>query len=159
MTHVLDGRGVPVVETDSGDQARARSGVGHAPGLLGGHAHGLLDPEGLAGLDGRQGDLLVQVVGGADGDGLDLGIRQQFTVIGAGALKAEVLGGGSPRLLDRVRGDHQTRLSVQFGEALRDGPVTAGVESTHPSQGDDADADLLLGVHDGCSPDGRRWPT
>ena len=107
---------------------------------------------------GGQGDLLVQVVRGADGDGLHLRVGEELAVVGVGALEAEVLDGGALGLLDGVGGGHQPDLGAELREALRDGAVAAGVEPAHPPQGDDADPDLLLGAHDCVSPDGRHWP-
>ena len=58
-------------------------------GLRGVDAYRLFDPEGLASLDCCQSNLMVQEVGGRDGDRVDLGIREQVAVVFVRELKSE----------------------------------------------------------------------
>ena len=83
---------------------------------------------------------MVEEVGGADGDGLHLGVGQQVAVVGVGALEAQVVHRLLTHLVHGVRGGDQPWGHPQLGEALGDGAVAAGVKPSHPAQGDDSDA-------------------
>ena len=136
-----------VVEADGGDQVGLLGGLGDLAGLCGADPHGLLDPEGLAGLDGRQGHLVVEEIGGADGDRLHLGVGQQLAVVGVGAFETQVVHRLLAHLVHRVCGCDQTWDHTQLREALGDGAVAAGMKPSHPPQGDDSDAQYSLVGH------------
>ena len=90
---------------------------------------------------------MVQEVGGGDGDRVDLGIREQVTVVFVRALKSEdvesilaCVGGG-------VSGRDEAGCDLKVREMLRDVGVGARVKSSHPTQRDDTDAERLSCCH------------
>ena len=121
-----DGRLVPVVEPGRGGQAGSSCSFGDLAALGGVDPHRLLDPERLAGRHRRHGDLVVQEVGGADGDHVHVGGVQHLVVVGHGALEPERQRGLLVRRYRIRRGD-QPGLHPEFGVALSDLAEAAGV--------------------------------
>ncbi|MDQ0646136.1 hypothetical protein QFZ53_000332 [Microbacterium natoriense] len=112
---VRDGRGVPVVEAHRGHETRVKRALRDLSRFAGSAAHRLLDPEGLAGADRGQRDLVVQEVRRADGDDIDVGTCDQLAVVRHGLAVAEHVDGMLPPTGIRIGGDGEIGHDGQLG--------------------------------------------
>ena len=110
-------------------------------GLALGHVHGqgLLAQDGLAVGSRRQGDLLVQIVGHADVDGVDVGALDQLAPVGLDRSVAPDVGErlhlGRIAPADRLQ--HWTVL--ELGKEVRDLAPSVGMRPAHEAVADHAD--------------------
>ena len=125
VLEVLEGAEDPCRPVRRGDQLVA---FGH------GHRHRLLHGDVLARGEGVDPHARVQVVGGDDVDGVDLGVVEQVAVVGAGLRRPP------------LRGALAGALPVDVADGVKVGVggvgVPEGVEPGDVAGPDDADADL-----------------
>jgi hypothetical protein len=86
-----DGRADAIVEVHHHLAATAVGGVGNRFGLGQRGRQRLFAHHMLAGLDRRQHDIAMGEIGRRHGDGVDIGIGEQFAIIGVGLGRAELL--------------------------------------------------------------------
>ena len=149
---VLDGRRLPVVETDDRPHACARGGGGDIGGLGHGASDGLLAPEVLARSTCGQCDLTVEAVRCSNADRLHLRVGDHVTPIGRTPLVSELVDGCARARFGLVGGDDEPGLTGTFREVVANTSVRRAVHPTHPAEPDEADADR---THHGLEPTAR----
>ena len=82
----------------------AAGGLNHVVALLKGEGHGLLDEDVLAGVEGIDGEAVVELVAEGDGDGVDFVVLEQFGVAGVGAGDLVALAEGAAGGFEEVGG-------------------------------------------------------
>ena len=133
-------RDAAVVVPDGVRHARLLDGGAHLLTLGHVHRQRLLAEDRLAVLGRLDGDLGVQVVGGADVDGVDVIGGDELAPVGLDPLVAPAVGEGLSLLRIACRDRLQNRQVFQVEKVL-DAVVAVGVGAAHEAVADHADAE------------------
>ena len=140
----LDGRDVAVVEARRRLHAGALDGRDDLGGLGGVASGRLLDPQVLAGLGRRDGDVAVDEVGAGDAHQVDVVAGDQLAPVGQLVLEAVRRNRPRGAVVGGVVGHgDQPRPQRGVGIVLEEPGQRTGVHLPHPAEPDDADAQLL----------------
>ncbi len=138
--HLLDDAHVAHVVAEVELEAALAGGAQDAVAALDGDGHRLLEVDGLAGLQGGDGVLLVEEVRRGDEDGVDVLAREQLAVVGGDEGVRAVL------LLEALqRGRHDVRPGHQPHALLR--LVRVRGQPAAPARPDNADPQFLRRSH------------
>ncbi len=88
----LDGRDAPVVEVDHRNRAGLAPGADHVRGFVQRVRQRLLAVDVLAGLEGRDDDVMMQIAGRRDVDQVNVVPRDELAIVGLVALPAKLFG-------------------------------------------------------------------
>lgn len=136
-----DHRVVLIVVTDPRHHARGFGRQAHGVGLLEAYGQGLFAIHRFAGGEGGHGHGVVQVIGGGDGDQIDLRVIDQLLPVAVGAVETPGIGAlpGAQRV--GVGQGGEVELQGQF-ENRADIAKRQGVGTAHETCADESDTEF-----------------